>query len=63
MLAVFKDRVVLTPWAIIGFLAFAHVFVGSALHHLLIYSSFLVAMLLAANSHALRALALPHDIS
>jgi hypothetical protein len=63
MLAVFKDRVVLTPWAIIGLLAFAQVFVGSALHHLLTYSAFLVAMFLVATSRALRALTLRHDIS
>lgn len=63
MLAAYKDKVVLTPWAIIGLLALAHVFVGSQLHHLLTYSAFLVAMLLAANSRVLLALRLPYDIS
>lgn len=53
ILAVYKDKVVLSPWAIIGLLALAHIFVGSPLNHLLTYSSFLVAMLLAANSRVL----------
>jgi peptidoglycan/LPS O-acetylase OafA/YrhL len=63
MLAVFKDRVVLSPWAILGLLWFAHIFDGSAMHQLLTYAALLIAMFLAAGSRALRALRLPHDIS
>lgn len=63
MLAVFKDKVVLSPWAILGLLALAHVFAGSALHQLLTYSAFMVGMFLLAASRALRAVPLPYDIS
>lgn len=63
MLAVFKDRVVLTPWAIIGLLWFAHIFSGSARHSLLTYAALMVGMFLAASSRLLRAVKLPYDIS
>lgn len=63
ILAVFKDKVVLTPWAVIGLLGLAAIFSNSALHYLFSYSAFLVAMLLTASSKAMRAMQLPHDIS